>query len=563
MESINESLGVVTDALFVDVSWSFLGLTWSQGGYNVNSGQAISSTTSIRLGLPHDIFSKINSIKCNEGYTISILGFDTNGYIGMWKNGEAFSKSVSTGNFKYSEIDMALFDNLDKISLRANRTDGGDIIPSEAVNIVPFVNANNSVFIIDNTLSETDKAADAYETGFRFNKITNDIYKTYRLSDMSDVTIKNGAWKANDGTANTVTSALRTGYLPEHIKELHLSAESVENGYYMRLYGYSDDVYQGCLNSSKTSFIKSGSFGQLSDIVFSDFDTFGYDYKIVLTNPSLEGGIPSNSMDLILALCVDYKVTLISADEERPADYQGREICTFNKMLCIGDSLMTGSTNHPTGITPNQSNATREVQNSMYSIPTFLTKMYGIQTTAWGISGATTRSWYNGRSSDDWSGYDAALIRLGNNDYTYGTSDNVDYDGAADLSEQYMRLIIAKLKADNPGIRIFLSTLSVSNVTGRLAEWRNPMMDRFRQIAAEDNSVFLVDTAIYANYRATGGYYSGHPTALGYQLMAQDYGSIISYIMHNNPDSFKWIQTVGTAYAVTDYSEAGDEEDVG
>jgi hypothetical protein len=331
----------------------------------------------------------------------------------------------------------------------------------------------------------------------------------------------------------------------------------------MRLYGYSDDVYQGCLNSSKTSFIKSGSFGQLSDIVFSDFDTFGYDYKIVLTNPSLEGGIPSNSMDLILALCVDYKVTLISADEERPADYQGREICTFNKMLCIGDSLMTGSTNHPTGITPNQSNATREVQNSMYSIPTFLTKMYGIQTTAWGISGATTRSWYNGRSSDDWSGYDAALIRLGNNDYTYGTSDDVDYDGAADLSEQYMRLIIAKLKADNPGIRIFLSTLSVTNVTGRLAEWRNPMMDRFRQIAAEDNSVFLVDTAIYANYRATGGYYSGHPTALGYQLMAQDYGSIISYIMHNNPDSFKWIQTVGTAYAVTDYSEAGDEEDVG
>ena len=38
---------------------------------------------------------------------------------------------------------------------------------------------------------------------------------------------------------------------------------------------------------------------------------------------------------------------------------------------------------------------------------------------------------------------------------------------------------------------------------------------------------------------------------------------MISYIMHNDPANFKWIQTVGTAYAVTDYSEAGDEEDVG
>ena len=549
--------------MFVDVSWSDLGLTWEQGGYNANNGtRGTASATSIRCpNIPKSVFSKIEKIRCEEGYKLTLLGYDSDGYLGFWKNGTAFAKSSLSSGIWYDELDITQFADLEYISLRSNRSDGADIVPADASNVIPTMRANDSSFIIDNTLSDAEKAAGALETGTRIEAIKTDIYKSYPLGQVGGVTFGNAMIKLNDGTRNnSIKYVLYSNYIPEFIKELHVSSEGLTAGYFMRLYAYDDGVYQGCWGGS--SFIKSGTPADLTDIVFANFAE--HDYKIIVHCGSVYGSdetAPLTEANKISALCIDYKVpedVTIS-----PADYQGREICTFNKILCIGDSLMTGSTNHPTGITPNPENAKRTVVNSMYSIPTFLTKMYGIETTAWGVSGATTRSWYNGHSADDWSGYDAALVRLGNNDYTYGTSDDVDYDGAAAISDQYMKLIIAKLKADNPGIRIFLSTLSVSNLTDRLSAWRIPLMEKYRQIAAEDSSVFLVDTAIYANYRAVGGYYSGHPTALGYQLMAQDYGSIISYIMHNNPADFKWIQTIGTAYAVTDYSEAGDEEDVG
>ena len=205
--------------------------------------------------------------------------------------------------------------------------------------------------------------------------------------------------------------------------------------------------------------------------------------------------------------------------------------------------------------------------------------MYGLETVNLGRSGATTKSWYDYYTDEEyseqreplWYGYDSALIRIGNNDYTYVSDDGgntikpgMTIQDGTDISIEYITKIITKLKECNPGIRIFLCTLAKSNSTDRLAQFRVPLMEAYRTIAQNDESVFLVDTNHYSNYQTAGGYYAGHPTAIGYQAIAQDIGNIIGYIIKTQNEKFKWIRWIGTEWAVTDGETPGpDEPDVG
>ena len=275
----------------------------------------------------------------------------------------------------------------------------------------------------------------------------------------------------------------------------------------------------------------------------------------------------------------------VADESEQPQNYQGREICVFDKMVCIGDSIIHGGGDAPdvSTITPK-----RTVDDQDYSIPTLLHKMYGIETVNLGRSGATTESWYEFYTDPEhpereslWSGYDAALIRIGNNDYNYCSASPDGYGDtpaeAAVRSKTNIKLIIDKLKQDNPGIRIFLCTLSKANSYDTKAQYRIPLMEAIREIPNEHvdpsdensplygESVFIVDTNQYSNYQSSGGYYYGHPTAIGYQAIAQDIGSIISYIIKTQNEKFKWVRWIGTDHAVTDGVTPGpdDEDDVG
>ena len=248
--------------------------------------------------------------------------------------------------------------------------------------------------------------------------------------------------------------------------------------------------------------------------------------------------------------------------DDNPCDYAWKdEVCTFDKILCIGDSLIEGGANQP-NITPNPENAKRTVTRGMYSVPRFLEKMFGVTTTNWGISGSTSRSWYNAKSSSepDWGGYDCALIYIGSNDYNYATTEGMTIEQATETSRTYIGHIIAKLKTDNPGIRVFLCTLLPNTTAGDLAKYRIPLVEAIRNIADNDSSVFLIDMNTYSSFKSGSAYSNGHPTAIGYQWFAREIGAYMCWWIANSPDDFKWIRQIGTQYAVTGIAPDQDDD---
>jgi lysophospholipase L1-like esterase len=250
---------------------------------------------------------------------------------------------------------------------------------------------------------------------------------------------------------------------------------------------------------------------------------------------------------------------------DNPCEFAGHdEICVFDKMLCIGDSLMEGGSKSP-NVTENPANAKRTVTRGMYSIPTFITKRFGVVTTNWGISGSTAKSWYNSKSvsEPDWGGYDSALIYIGSNDYTQITTGGMTVEESTAQSTTYLQNIITKLKTDNPGIRIFICTLNPGTTVGTLAPYRIPLMQAIRSIASNDASVFCIDLNEYSSFQAGSAYSNGHPTAIGYQWMFREITNYINWWIAKHPADFKWIRYIGTAKAVTDNVTPEDDDDDG
>ena len=63
-----------------------------------------------------------------------------------------------------------------------------------------------------------------------------------------------------------------------------------------------------------------------------------------------------------------------------------------------------------------------------------------------------------------------------------------------------------------------------------------------------DSNVYLVDLWTYGRTDDYLAYDAGHLSALGYLRLAEDYKAYISYIIHNNPNDFRYVQFIGTNY---------------
>jgi len=214
---------------------------------------------------------------------------------------------------------------------------------------------------------------------------------------------------------------------------------------------------------------------------------------------------------------------------EKPTQYGGMEICTFNKGVAIGDSLTAGVFNTHNDFVTKQA----------FSYPAKLSQITGVEVTNLGNGGYTSAQWYNNHASDDLSGYQFAIIQL-------GVNDALQNSGWTQESETAFTNIINKLLSENNGIFIFVSTIipatsysgtsfdSVSNGIRALVE------------SIGNSHVILLDMALYGNTKTKTAYNNGHLSALGYERLALDYKSYISYVIEQNALLFRNIQFIGT-----------------
>lgn len=241
-------------------------------------------------------------------------------------------------------------------------------------------------------------------------------------------------------------------------------------------------------------------------------------------------------------------------DDGNPCNWKGTQCSVFDNLLCIGDSITQGAPTPP-DITPDPSKATRTVNNQiMYSYPSSMKKQWGVECTNWGRSGISSQGWYDYYSVNEpsWSGHDGAIMLIGNNDYhlvdDLGGLTEETLPIAIQRSKAAMMSIITKLKADNADIKIFICTLLPNwDIANSLSPH---VCDNIRDIASTEENVFLIDLSKYSKIEQDSPYSNGHPTALGYNQLAREIGGAIGYTIVNKPDEFRWIQFIGTEYAM-------------
>lgn len=208
-----------------------------------------------------------------------------------------------------------------------------------------------------------------------------------------------------------------------------------------------------------------------------------------------------------------------------PCDYNGEEISVFNKIVCIGDSITSG-----------YFNAASDSQSiAKYAYPAFLQKLTGVECTNKGDAGETSVSWWAAHSSDDFSGYDCAIINLGINDVLTSVSE-------ADTRSAFASIISA-LKTANTGIKIFIADVVPAYSRGNTTyDAINAILE---DIATTTENCYFVDLTQYGH--AVGvAYADGHLTACGYLRLAQDYKAAIGWIIKNDPVGFRYVQFIGT-----------------
>ena len=222
-----------------------------------------------------------------------------------------------------------------------------------------------------------------------------------------------------------------------------------------------------------------------------------------------------------------------SINVENPCDYDGKEIAVFNKICCVGDSITAGVFNH------NEGGTEQYLVEGKYSYPTYIKKLYGVDTENWGLSGHTSVEWWTTKQNSDFSGFDCVIINLGINDALR----NVPIED----TETAFRNIINAFKTANNNVKIFLATI-VPAYADDVTTYDN-VNALITDLADEITNCYLVDLTHYSHTSKGTAYEAGHLTAIGYRLLAQDYGSYIGYIIRTNLTDFKWVQFIGTNYS--------------
>lgn len=217
-----------------------------------------------------------------------------------------------------------------------------------------------------------------------------------------------------------------------------------------------------------------------------------------------------------------------------PCLYKGDSVRTFKKILCIGDSLTEGAFNYGSG-------GENAFIDKTLSYPAYLKAMTGRDTFNAGDAGESTKSWWQLHQNDDLSGYDACIIELGLND----VAGQASVQCTSQERIEAMGNIISKLKAQNTGIKIFISTL-LNIFHGSNHETVN---DDLRTIVENNSDCYLLDISIYGTLSKQLPDRYIHLTAKGYEKMALNYFNYISYIIDTDENNdFAFIQYIGTNY---------------
>lgn len=288
---------------------------------------------------------------------------------------------------------------------------------------------------------------------------------------------------------------------------------------------------------------------------FTETGIYAYDKTALNGNDYLESFTFSATVES------DDNESSDSTSTTNPIKYLGKEITMFSKGICIGDSITEGYFD---------SDTSSEIIKK-YSYPYILKRMTGIDIINAGISGTTAQTWreaslnsdsYNGKwvneewtwdvnSNDgntrlDYSDVDFAIIHLGINDMSqlesYGNIQNLLSDFEININN-----IISDLKSARQGIKIFLAT--IIPYRSMMADYNfGQMNDKIIEIANATDDVYLIDLNAYSECLMDTVYGNKwHLTALGYNKMASEIASIISYTISQNLDDFKSVQFIGTS----------------
>lgn len=232
----------------------------------------------------------------------------------------------------------------------------------------------------------------------------------------------------------------------------------------------------------------------------------------------------------------NFKASLSVVFGDKPTLYGGKQISVFNKGVAIGDSLTAGVFNHNEG----GSNAYATYQAFAY--PAKLKQLCGVDMTNIGNGGYTSDQWWTAHENDDLSGNQFAIIQL-------GVNDAIQYSGWTQTSITAFTNIVNKLLTENTGIFVFVSTIipATSYMGTAFTAVSNGIRDLVESI--NNDYVILLDMAAYGNTAEEVGYNNGHLSALGYERLALDYISYISYVIAQNPVLFRNIQFIGTNYS--------------
>lgn len=220
-------------------------------------------------------------------------------------------------------------------------------------------------------------------------------------------------------------------------------------------------------------------------------------------------------------------------------DYDGDEISTFNKILCIGDSITEGTFNYTEGGSSNN-----VVVYTNYSYPTYLKKLTGCEVSNYGYGGDTAASWYNRYKDTDLSGHDACIIMLGINDGVQSVG--------VDSFRTNMTSIINKVKSENTGIKVFVATI-VPAYSDYNSKFDAYIAETKRLVSEDFTDAFLIDINKYSKCKYYTYFAQGHLTAIGYQQLAKEFKTLISYTMKNNMKAFRNIQFIGTDKTYDEY----------
>ncbi len=494
------------------------------GKYIYSDGKAYNNSNYIISTYIRCAFKKIKFNCLTSGSGIQCVAFYSEenevSFIGGYEN------TASLSTLPVHEMDVPDGTNFIRISKNATS--------SYTATVKPWVMSTESGESVVERIDAAKKTAS--EALYKVENIDpSDILSSVYRSVYSDTNLipSDGmlehSYVDDTGTVKTTTNQsadaynfVLSGYIPvEHGKTLYLSGDDFFYNRYFAWYDADKNYIGGKSLSGGMGFSAHVAFVIVPNSAAYLRITFRTTENAAVAWAGYTGTVPTGEViNATNAGYLDYHYY-----PENPCDFIGRDICTFNKIACIGDSITAGYFNHSGG----------GQTISKYSYPAHLKKITGVDCVNMGDSGETSVSWWNTHQNDDFSGYDCAIINLGINDALLSVTEE-------DTRTAFTNIINA-LKTANTGIKIFIANVIPAYARGNTTyDAINAIIE---DIATNTENCYFIDLTRYGH--AVGvAYANGHLTAVGYWMLAEDYANAISHIIRNNPESFRFIQFIGT-----------------